>query len=357
MYINKYIIGIVMIALFNTCNEPDPINNSTGYIAYKQYLDGNVRSFDIINDTLFVASEDYGVVIYKIVENNEGKIYLDSLSSTNIVGNPVTLDVAPNSRSLIILDDYNHTYIGKIDFFATNSFLGGITCDDYQRKSTFIDYIDKPIELITPFRHKPTQNEIDTLAWDTSFLHRIRFSLLEYNDNLYFGDCSDTLYKYLNYEIEDVFYVDEKLYLVNPDENFHSIVTLNHDMDEDVFSILDTMRIEGRPLTVKTNEDFMFIGLDDKKGCYIKLLDSNNSNNSNFSIALGYDIQDIQIADDYIALSSGYGGPLIFSWNNLELPEFNFLLESIYAYKTVMYNNMNMIVGTKNGLHIYEIER
>ena len=25
--------------------------------------------------------------------------------------------------------------------------------------NAFIDYIDKPIELITPFRHKPTQND------------------------------------------------------------------------------------------------------------------------------------------------------------------------------------------------------
>ena len=49
----------------------------------------------------------------------------------------------------------------------------------------------------------------------------------------------------------------------------------------------------------------MFVGLDNKKGCYIKLLDSNNLNVSNFSIALGYDIQDIQVSTDYIALSAG----------------------------------------------------
>ena len=117
---------------------------------------------------------------YKIINNN-GKIILDSLSSSNVVDVPVSLDIASESRSLIVLDDYNHTYIGKLDFFATNSSLTAVTCDDYQRKSTFIDYSDKPIELITPFRHKPTQNEVDSLAWDTSFLHRIKFSEEEYN--------------------------------------------------------------------------------------------------------------------------------------------------------------------------------
>ena len=38
MYINKYIIFVVII-LFSNCNEPEPINNSTGYIDFKKYLD------------------------------------------------------------------------------------------------------------------------------------------------------------------------------------------------------------------------------------------------------------------------------------------------------------------------------
>ena len=79
-------------------------------------------------------------------------------------------------------------------------------------------------------------------------------------------------------------------------------------------------------------------------------------NNSNFNIASGYDIQDIQLSSDYIALSSGYGGLLVYKWDE-ELPALEFLLRNIYAYKTIMYDQFNMIVGTKNGLHIYEIER
>ena len=497
MYIINYIIMLMLIVLFNSCNQPEPINNATGYIPYTQYLDGNIRSFDIINDSLFVASEEYGVVLYRIMEDN-GRIYLDSLNSTNVVGNPVTLDIAPKSRSLIVLDDYNHTYIGKLDRISS---LSGVTCDDYQRKSTFIDYSDKPIELITPFRHKPTQNEVDTLAWDTSFLHRISFAEATYDFGFYSGDCSDTLYKYINYQIEDVFYNNEKLFLVNPEEDYYSIITLDYDTtslsfpplelygfsdydpipestdtlvnlitvgfdsdqenisfdnvkmfgsagsfldseiefklyndcgycdiylvqdecppqdcewidglcdlpsnenilcienidldvgsldismvnqesvsgfditfsgvnitsffggvsEERLFNISLTPKIilDGKPLTVKSNEDYMFVGLDDYQGCYIKLLDSNNDNISNLNIASGYDIQDIQLSSDYIALSSGYGGLLIYKWDE-ELPTLEFLLSNIYAYKTLMYDDLNMIVGTKNGLHIYEIER
>ena len=356
MYIKEYISIWIVIILFNSCIDPEPISNSRGYIDYTQYLDGNIRSFDIINDTLFVASEDYGIIIYKIVEDN-GEIYLDSLSSTSQVGNPVTLDIASQSRSLIVLDNYNHTYIGKLDFFATNSSLSSVICDDYQRGSAFIDYKDRPIELITPFRHKPTQNEVDTLAWDTSFLHRITFSEDDYDYGYYSGDCTDTLYKYLNYGIEDVFYNNKKLYLANSEDTSYSIVRLNHDMDSDVFSPLDTIIVDGRPLFVKANESHMFIGLDDNKGCYIKLLASDNQNISNFNIALGYDIQDIQLSNDYIALSAGYGGSLIFEGAYSMNLKLGFLIGGIYAYKTVMYNDLNMIVGTKDGLHIYKIER
>ena len=90
---------------------------------------------------------------------------------------------------LIVLDDYNYTYAGQVDFFAdSDDFYDlnkAVSCDEYQRKSAFIDYSDKPIELITPFRHKPTQNEVDELAWNTSFLHRITFDEQVYDYNVY----------------------------------------------------------------------------------------------------------------------------------------------------------------------------
>ena len=35
----------------------------------------------------------------------------------------------------------------------------------------------------------------------------------------------------------------------------------------------------------------------------------------------------------------------------------NFLLTNVYAYKTIVYDDLNVMVGTKDGFHIYEIER
>ena len=205
MYIKEIIQTLFIVLFFHGCHQP---YDGLYYKYYEKYLDGNIRSFDIIDDMLYVASEDEGIFIYQINKNEDNRIILDSLFWTDEVQIPVTLEIAKQSKSLIVLDDYNHTYIGKTYFFVEDSaaFLTGITCDDYQRKSTFIDHSDKPVELITPFRHKPTQNEVDTLAWDTSSLHRITFSEAAYDYNVYSGDCSDILYQYLNYEIEDIYY-------------------------------------------------------------------------------------------------------------------------------------------------------
>ena len=383
MYINKYIFVLfILIISFNGCSNPEIASNSIKYFDYTSYLDGNIRAFDVINDTLFVATENHGIVVYKIQQEG-GKISLDSLASNNLITNPVTLEIAPKSRSIIVLSDYNYNYIGKLDNLST---MSGITCDTYQRKSTFIEYEDSTINLITPFRHKATQNEVDLLAWNTSFIHKIKFPQEEYNLGFYFGDCSDTLYKYLNYDIEDVYYNDGKLYLTNAEDsitsnivldydmsgfNFsgqlyddermynderptNSVIILNHDISDDSFSPIDTIKyLPSVPLTVKSNSQYIYIGLDDDEGCYIKLLDSNNENNSNFTIASGYDIQDIQLSNNYVALSAGYGGSLIYN-SNIELL---FILENIYAYKTLVYDDSNIIVGTKNGLYIYQTER
>jgi len=352
MYINLFIICILFI---NSCSDPE----TSSSLEYKKYSDGNIRDFDIMSDTLFVASESNGLLIYKVNHLNES-FNLDLLyplvNQNKIIETPVTLEIAEKSRSLVILDDYNHTYISKLDFFGTNSIFSSIACDDYQRKSAIIEYDDNTVNLITPFRHKATQNEVDLLAWNTSFLHRITFKPEEYAYNVYSGLCSDTLYKYLNYDIKDVFYKDQKLYLVNPDSEANSIHVLSHNLIDSTFSYIDTLDFESTPTIITSYGDSLFIGMDNKAGCYIQLLGNNDTNNSNFNIASGYSIKDIQVYDDYIVLSAGYDGVLVYDRDTSGL-KLSFVIKGIYAYKALLYDDLNLMVGTKNGLHVYKLER
>ena len=47
----------MLIVLFSSCNQPELASDANGHIQYLQYLDGNVRSFDIINDSLLSTLE------------------------------------------------------------------------------------------------------------------------------------------------------------------------------------------------------------------------------------------------------------------------------------------------------------
>ncbi len=67
MYIKNYIILLWLILCLSSCHEPEP------GLYYQKYLDGNIRSFDIMNDTLFVASEDEGIFIYQINKDANGR--------------------------------------------------------------------------------------------------------------------------------------------------------------------------------------------------------------------------------------------------------------------------------------------
>ena len=137
------------------------------------------------------------------------------------------------------------------------------------------------------------------------------------------------------------------------EQKFTEVIS-NHNTSDDLFSSSDTIRnLSAIPLTVKSNDTHIFVGLDDNQGCYIKLLDSNNENNSNFTIAPGYDIQDIDLSSNHITLSAGYYGALIYD-SNFELVA---LLDGLYAYRAMMYDDFNIIVGTKDGLCIYQLER
>ena len=64
--------------------------------------------------------------------------------------------------------------------------------------------------------------------------------------------------------------------------------------------------------------------------------DSNDTNISN--LALGYTVKDIQLSDNYITLSTGYGGSLVYSWDgqNPASASFAFFVGGLYAYKTII---------------------
>ena len=172
-------------------------------------------------------------------------------------------------------------------------------------------------------------------------------------DGVFLSDCSiDALNipDSLNYDINDMYFNENKFYLGA--ENSIDIYSLNGGLDSSL-----TVNLEVK--SVYSINDFVLGGTDN--GCYITLLsdDSNDIDNSNIlSIAEGYTIYDIFYDQnlDKLILSAGAKGVLVYDWDGNSLDfNFNYRLLSSYAFTARIYNNM-ILVASKNGLEIFNIE-
>ena len=79
----------------------------------------------------------------------------------------------------------------------------------------------------------------------------------------------------------------------------------------------------------------------------------------NIYIARGLTIQDIRYdySTSLLTLSAGYDGVLVYDWSGYgdDKPIPKAMIDSGYAYSALVYDNNRIIVGTKNGIEIYEI--
>ena len=117
-----------------------------------------------------------------------------------------------------------------------------------------------------------------------------------------------------------------------------------------------------KPVTVRFDFNYgneYFVGLNYRSGCYIALLGSNGEEISNLHIAQGFSVYDIQLTENLLVLSCGSEGVLVYD----RIGQLSFtpraMIGSSYAYSSVVYgeNSDQIIVGTKQGLEIYNIER
>jgi hypothetical protein len=99
--------------------------------------------------------------------------------------------------------------------------------------------------------------------------------------------------------------------------------------------------------------------LNNKAGCYIALLDENGDIDGKFHIANSFTIRDVHFSNNLLVLSAGYGGVLVYDWDGESTPIARAMISTAYAYSTFVLNHENIvnhiIVGTRNGIEIYEI--
>jgi len=311
----------------------------------------SVRDIALLGDTLYLAADSDQLQIYQI--NNDTGFTLDSLY-TGFVSDEhyeiIQINIDTASRSLFVLDRFDYTYAGAVDFFANDNPLESIDCDQYQSRSTVVN--GESPQLLTLFRHLDSVNEIYPIS---SSIKKISFDagLLEYS--LYDEICPDTAIINLNYDTSDIHYSDSLLIVANP-ELAQPSFWVYRNTDSDDFQLQNKVDLISKPLTVNMQDQTLFIGLNDDSGCYIALLDSQGGVTDNLTVANGYTIRHIYITENFMILSAGYDGVLVYKWEGgLDLTA-HALITSPYAYTAALYDEDKVIIGTKYGLEVYQIE-
>ena len=185
---------------------------------------------------------------------------------------------------------------------------------------------------------------------------------IEYG-NSYLNNCGDCI-SVLNDNLSDIEYYKRNdgyyLYLTNSNEETTSVQIFKR-KSQNSFDFDREDILSNKILTIKVYEDSYIVGLDDNKGACISLHDLNldNSDAEFECIASGFTIQDIRYdySTNLLTLSAGYDGVLVYDWSGYgdDKPTPRAMISSGYAYSALVFDHNKIIVGTKNGIEIYEI--
>jgi len=317
----------------------------------------SVRDIELVGDTLYVANGSEGLKILKLNLDDsesiepiyEGPIFEGSQ-------NLIKLNYARNSELIFVLNSEDLTYVAPHNFyesiFGFGLFVGIVQCDTDNHSNSTIIYDGIEPEILTLFRHLDTGNEVQP---HTTSIERSK--VLNSDDGFIesFCDINDLDLDSLNYDLSDIYFYNDTLYLANPNFSIPSIQIYYQNIDDN-FELVREDTLSAYPKTVRGFDSAYVVGLDNDAGCYIALLDTEGGVYRNFTVAKGYTIRDIHYSQNLLLLSAGYDGVLIYEWDGVNDPNPYALISSGYAYSALVYKENKIIIGTKNGIEIYEID-
>ena len=340
---------ILIILFFTGCmKQSTSIESVSENFIYPTY--DSVYDVEILNDTLYVANGKEGLKVFEI--KNNSSLYLSSIYSGYGFSEGedlISIETTTNFEYLFLLDKFNYTtarlkeslFIDGSDMFTQSA------CYNYQSRSTILEEGEGTNPQILTLNRKIDQ--FDATNRSTSIGKIIFTNELWYIDK----DCSQEVLSDLSYDLSDLKFDNNRLFLANSNPDTTSIQIFSFS-DETIDLIAeDTLSV--KPNTINVYGNYYVAGLSGKSGCYIALLD-NNDIHPKFSIADGFSIREVHYSNNRLILSAGYGGVLVYEWSDLESkPQFLSYIASGYAYSARLFNVNKIIVGTKNGIEIYEI--
>tara|TARA_Y100000996_G_scaffold384358_1_gene341005 strand:+ start:16 stop:1155 length:1140 start_codon:yes stop_codon:yes gene_type:complete len=372
----KQILLLVLLLLLGCDNSNSPFNDSEPYNLISVDI-GEVRDLDFSNDRLYIATESEGIYIYEIQpsSNSENDIMLSDGSYLTTLYENVdwgegkdirSIKYSENTNMLYALDRFGYTYHNSVDYLLGQLSPFYLSCSDtlianmcsatqtHATKFALDDGNESP-ELYILYKHN-ADNELYTEESYSSlkFMNYVISPLNSLGFCELFGTCENeaiTIDDSLSYNVNDIFYVDDKLYVANPNKDISSFSIYEKDG-----GLIDSYVTDSDVKSIYAVNDYIVAGT--KNGCYITLLEGDGISSDEVDklfIADGYSINNIHFDGNKLILSAGIEGVIVYSWdgNSMNLIE-GLRIHSSYAYTARFINEMYFI-ATKNGLEIYQL--
>ena len=377
-----------LLLLFGCDNSNSPFNESEYYDLNTIQI-GEVRDLDIFDDMLFVATESRGIYIYEIFSNSIETLYENQ--EWGVGKDMRNIYYASNVNMLYVLDRFGYTYHSYLPHLLDDNSYDG-SCSTNSTPDTLLinncaatqthatkfavnRFGDVGPELYILHKHN-ADNELYT---ENSY-SSINFMQYNFNPQAsgsmfceFFTTCEDNalistdsgvdeIEDSLGYDISDIFYLDDKLYVANPRNNINSFEIYEKDqssnsLEDIVYSLLTYHETNTKVKSIYAVNDYVLAGTE--SGCYITLLEGgglSDDEDSKLLLAEDYTIYDIYFSENKLILSTGINGIIIYDWDgsSMDINE-DMRIHSSYAFTARFINNMYFI-ATKNGLEIYNIE-
>jgi len=349
----KQIFLLLLILPIGCLKQSEPVLSEKMIYIYPT-LD-SVYDLALQNDTLYVANGELGFKVFKI--SADKKVVMNSLYEGLAFSeeeNIINIEHTSEFAFLFFLDKFNFTYVRpKVSIFDQNfsEMKAQSNCYNYHSKSTILKNNSSTPSILTLNRKidQFDENNRNTSIGLSEFEGHFEYGYIDKN-------CSLELLESLSYELSDIDFENERLFLSNPNKDIPSIQVYDENIGTFSLAFEDTLLV--KPITIRAYENAYVVGLDNKAGCYIALLDVNGNlgdSESKFNFAEGYTIRDVHYSNSLLTLSAGYGGVLVYDWDGESIPTPRAMISSGYAYTSLVFDHNKIIVGTKNGIKIYEI--
>ena len=356
-----FFISIFISLLFHSgCNKQSRALDYEDLIFIEE-IDGNSRDLLFNNDTLYVVSEVDGLLIYKINEDSEGSsislesLYSDSLEFQNNGWNLNEIQYSNPLKSIITLDKFYSIYFLPIYQVPNliqelNVQFQKLCCNSGKHHpSTFTINQQNNMEIFSLVRHKSNQVGIPT---DIVSIYKV-----EINECYYSFLCPEVpeqIIDSLIYDATDIYYINNNLFISHTSYDHSEFRIYSRNNTDSPFGLEKKISTPFKPVTLYSNENYLFVGMADHGGVKIYNIDSMEEISW---ISQGFSVRDIywDPGSKFLLLSCGYQGVVVFELDNDMNIDNTWVLSTSYAYTARDYND-HVLISTRNGIEIIKIK-